>query len=145
MALEALDIELAESFAPSAGTTVVASSAITVVEPVEPAGPAGSFRADVEESKGQQLDKEYEDALAEMDRLTSNVLRIEEEYFEFPTRVRLAGQGERIKSLKSQWDSLTDKMGTQHQVVRDIKDRRRMTGRDLVLHRLQEAMEATEG
>ena len=137
MALEALDADLAGSFW---------SVEVPGFEPASPIeSPIGSFRSEVEDRRGEALAKEYEDALGEADRLMSNVMRIEEEYFEFPTSVRLAGQNERIESLKSQWESLTDKMDSQRRVIRDIEERRRMTGRDLILHRLQEAMEAEEG
>lgn len=142
MALEALDMELAAAFR---GVDIPMETEEPEVEPAPPyEAPNGSFRNEVEDRRGQELDQEYDGALEELERLTSNVARIEEEYFEFSTPVRLAGQNERIKSLRSQWDSLTDKMGAQQRAIRDIEGRRRLTGRDLVMHRLQEALEAGE-
>ena len=142
MALDLIDIELMESFSFPEGKVALAAREVRPV--VVESEPAGSFRPEMEDAQGQALDKEYEDAMAEMDRLKSNTLAVEEEYFEFPHKVRLAGVDQRIKSLKSQWDSLTDKMATQEGILSELRERRRKGGRDLVFHRLQEAMESGE-
>ena len=140
MVLEPLDIELMESF-DSPG--IVVEEAVTAVVPaVEPAAePEGSFRGAIEQREGEALDAEYKSAQDEMVRLISNVARLEEEYFEFPTPVRLAGTSPRIRSLKDQWLSLTDKMGKQRKVLLDIRERRRRTGREVLEHALMEAKE----
>ena len=140
MALESLDMELMESFVASEpdGFEVVTGPAVTLVEPLEP---IGSFRGDIEEREGQTLDREHGDAEAEMDRLVSIAARIEEEFFEFPTSVRLSGKSDRVASLEKQWLSVTDKMGKQREAIRELANQRQRTGRDLIEHARMEAEE----
>jgi hypothetical protein len=140
MALEALDMELMESFSvpDSVSEDVVAGPDITFVRSPEA---AGSFRGDLEEHGGQALDQKREDAESEMDRLVSIAARIEEEFLEFPTTVRLSGKNERVESLEKQWLSVTGKMGKQREVIRKLADQRHRTGRDLIEHARMEAEE----
>ena len=136
MALEPLDVELMGSF----GAPVVIVEEV-VATPAPVVEPEGSFRREVEQREGMALDEEYSAAQDEMLRLISIVARIEEEYFEFATPVRLVGTTPRIQSLKDQWLSATDKMGKQRKAILDIHERRRRTGRNVIEHALMEAKE----